>query len=527
MTGTRLCLSLVALLALLPAAALATQPCVKSCQQETRACEQTRCTGLPEPARRTCVETCRGIGGCAHIRTVAYVVSKCTAHGFHQKLQIRQGNCDPVTVLDLPEPVETPPAPYPPACAIFGMSRFGLVSSAIDGAFQRLGVSPDGRQVVFEVTDDFTTLKTPLLPPGQPKGIFVVRADGRGVRRLGPASRDPAFRAGPDPVTGVFRASPILPLAFSPDGRTVLLTDLGPGPTGEEAVQIFTLDLVTGGRTPLTHLPVVEDHALGTVVLVPGTFGPTFLANGRIVFYSYGNLDGSNPEGSEGQFVMNRDGSGLRRLPPPVALPGSRVVPSFGITGAGTRRSARTLSLPGATPMNPGGNFGDTVLEVFFFDGNNFLQLTNFRRADTAITDPILTPDGHRVIFSASADPFGTNRSGTCQLFSIDTRGTGLRQLTHFSQAEYSVAGCSAYAPPGCVIWPFNVDPATGTLLSYSSCDPFGTNPYGDQLFAIRADGTELRQLTHAHGLGTEPDGTVSSENIGPFAYSSIVGGRE
>ena len=62
--------------------------------------------------------------------------------------------------------------------------------------------------------------------------------------------------------------------------------------------------------------------------------------------------------------------------------------------------------------------------------------------------------------------------------------------------------------------------------MFYSSCDPFGANPYGDQMFAIRVDGTHLRQLTHARGLVTEPDGTVSTENIGPLAYSAIVSGQ-
>jgi hypothetical protein len=160
------------------------------------------------------------------------------------------------------------------------------------------------------------------------------------------------------------------------------------------------------------------------------------------------------------------------------------------------------------------------MTEIFFFDGKALLQLTKFRRADTG--DPALTPDGQRVIFAASADPFGTNPSGTCELFSISTLGTGLRQLTHFSQPEYSVNGCLQLNPPGCRVLPDGLEPATGTLVFYSSCDPFGTNPYGDQIFAIRPDGTRLRQLTHARGLVTEADGTVSAENIGPIGHSPL-----
>src|SRR5262245_56325493 len=183
---------------------------------------------------------------------------------------------------------------------------------------------------------------------------------------------------------------------------------------------------------------------------------------------------------------MNRDGSGLKRVPLPVALLGSRVVPSFGVTGGGARRRADVLSIPG-TPVNTAAGQRDTIAEVFFLDRTNVVQLTHFRRVDTSYAN--LTPDGDRVLFAASADPFGTNPSGTCQLFSIRTVGTGLRQLTHFSQPEYSANGCFAFVAPGCSILPQGFDPTTGIGVFFSSCDPFGANPYGDQLFTIRADG--------------------------------------
>ena len=216
---------------------------------------------------------------------------------------------------------------------------------------------------------------------------------------------------------------------------------------------------------------------------------------------------------------MNRDGSDLRGVPPPVAVRGGRLVPIFGVTGAGVRRRADVLSVPGI-PVNPDAAInGDAISEVFFIDGKNVLQLTHFGRVDTMT--PNLTPDGHHVIFVASADPFGANPSGTCQVFSIGTAGSGLRQLTHFAQPQYSKTGCNTLEPPGCqILLPGRVDPATGTLLFYASCDPFGANPYGDQLFAIRADGTGLRQLTHARGVVTESDGSTSSENIGPVGIS-------
>jgi len=47
---------------------------------------------------------------------------------------------------------------------------------------------------------------------------------------------------------------------------------------------------------------------------------------------------------------------------------------------------------------------------------------------------------------------------------------------------------------------PARPDEITGALLFASSCDPLGGNPFGDQLFAMRQDGTGLRQVTAARG---------------------------
>jgi hypothetical protein len=63
------------------------------------------------------------------------------------------------------------------------------------------------------------------------------------------------------------------------------------------------------------------------------------------------------------------------------------------------------------------------------------------------------------------------------------------------------------------------VDRVTGTVLFGSSCDPVGANPFGEQLFAMRLDGSGLRQLTATRGMTTDSDGTVRVEMVGPFAY--------
>jgi hypothetical protein len=74
---------------------------------------------------------------------------------------------------------------------------------------------------------------------------------------------------------------------------------------------------------------------------------------------------------------------------------------------------------------------------------------------------------------------------------SMDNRLAATISATNRSEPTraHSVNGGAVAPRPGCSIVPGGLDAATGTLVFYSSCDPFGTNPYGDQLFAIHRTG--------------------------------------
>lgn len=441
------------------------------------------------------------------VGTLAYVVTECregAADGtLRQELQILSDDHAPVTVMAV-GPVAVPPASV--ECRVNGINRYGP-GFVLDGAFQRLGVSPDGSAVVFEVTDDFSLVAPHALPPDQ-KGIYFAHADGSGLRRLGPASRDANFRIGIG-IDPYFR--------FSPDGRTIVFSDRGPDPSGEEAVQIVMQDVITGERTQVTHLPSVHSPNTGLE-----TGGPAFLDDRTIVFFSVANPDGLNPSGDLVVFTVSRDGTNLKQVPPPITLPGSRLLPSFSITG--TNRFLFRQVLPGpAVNGDALGEPGAPILEIFVSDGKNVLQLTNFRRVDTGDFGHSLSPDGARAFFTASAD-LGDNMGENCQLFTTDAFGGGLRQLTRFREGQHSGNGCFYNRAPGCAITLFNAfapsqDARTGTLVFYSSCDPFGTNPNGGQLFAMRPDGTGLRQLTAVRGLVRQADGSAAVELPGPYVY--------
>jgi hypothetical protein len=363
----------------------------------------------------------RGGGGGPRIRTVAYVVTECreVAGGFlvgHQKLVVRRGDCPPVTVMEASAP---DPLPDPLGlCQVFGTNRVGE-SSPVAGVFQRIGVTPDGSGVVFELTDDFSLLPLLRIPPEQ-EGFFFVRADGSGLRALGPASRDPTFRLVPYPASptgfGFWWGGG---LDFSPDGGKVVFTDLVPGPGGEEATQVVVMDVASSRRTQVTRLPpsVPKDP------LIPGIASPIFVDRRTVFFSSYANPEGLNPAGDLRDFSVRTNGTRLRALPVPVALPGSRVVPVFRLTGGGG--TVATLYTPG-TPVNSEPGFTERIQEAFLLDGRHLLQLTNFDRVDTF--GLFLDANRRRAFFQASADPFGANPNANCQLFSVGTLAQGLER---------------------------------------------------------------------------------------------------
>jgi hypothetical protein len=441
------------------------------------------------------------------LRTLAYGVTTCRENAQEssgaQKLVIQQGGHE-MTI----EEGQLAPLPALGLCQAYGYSRFGDFS-AVTYPLQRLGVSPDASVVVFEVTDDHSIV-APLLPQGllppEQKGIFLVQADGTGLHRLGDASREPCFRFAPDPSlpNGVNANAQCWRLFFSPDGRTIAFTDMGPDATGQEAAQVFTMDIASGARTQITHLAPQTPRGPVAFTVIQGPWS----RDGATLSFATNSLLNGRQE-----YTVKADGTEPPMPAPrsaPVALPGAELIPEFRITEAAT--SLFVLALPGTEPI---------AQELFVARGEDTLQLTSFGRSDTGAGGSTLDLDEQRVLFTASADPFGTNGDENCQLFSIDTLAGDLRQLTRWGEGQHSMAGCSRYLRPGCKIDGFERERRVGpdTAIFYSPCDPLGTNPDGGQLFAVRSDGTGLRQLTQTRGVMTEAGGTVTVELPGTWAY--------
>jgi len=166
----------------------------------------------------------------------------------------------------------------------------------------------------------------------------------------------------------------------------------------------------------------------------------------------------------------------------------------------------------------PGTTGSSTIAEIFVKKGRNLIQLTTFGRVDT--TPLFLNVNRTRAFFTASA-------AGNCQLFSIGTLGTGLRQLTHFNPGNPGMgAACFNPFPPNCSVGQGGLsfqDRATNAVIFESGCDPLHANPFGEQVFAMRPDGSGLRQLTDAGGFTENPDRSFRVELPGPYAYSAAI----
>ncbi len=168
--------------------------------------------------------------------TVAYLVTSCRQTAgtmtLQQEVRIMRGAAEAVTVLSV--------GPFGPfsgfGCVGRGSSRAGFHTSF--GPLQRFGITPDGSGIVYELSDEFVAEGRGLLPPEQ-HGLYYMRTDGRGGRRLGPASRSPTVFGG-----GFTDAT----IAFSPNGQVFAYIDHGPDEEGHDAAQVFVHNLMPGPR---------------------------------------------------------------------------------------------------------------------------------------------------------------------------------------------------------------------------------------------------------------------------------------
>jgi TolB protein len=269
--------------------------------------------------------------------------------------------------------------------------------------------SPDGTRIVFE-----------RRPPSGAYSIWTIGSNGGGLRRI-----SPPCPAGDDiPKCAADDGWPV----WSPDGRHLAFQRLiGPlrpkGASINSATAIFKDELVVtdpDGR-----------HARTLVWLGPwrgDPQAPAWSPDGkRLVFLGKYMNSKTNGTGCECRalYIVNADGTGLRRLTPPSTRPGGHR-PDWSPDG----KTILFRTHPGNDPSGIGAN-----LYTIHPDGTTLRQLTHMPPADR-VESGTYSPDGKLIVFETSHGAAGPGNNP--DVFVMTANGTHVHALTHTENFETS-----------------------------------------------------------------------------------------
>jgi Tol biopolymer transport system component len=248
--------------------------------------------------------------------------------------------------------------------------------------------SPDGKRLAFRVwtrsRDD--------------EEIYVMNADGSGRHDI---SRDP----------DAIDRSP----AWAPDGRSIAYaTGLDDGPDGY-LDDIWLMSPDGGDKRPLTHRPGIDEY-------------PVWSRDGSQIAFAC--TDGRILPSRNGDFeicVMRGDGSSVRRV---TDAPGVSLAYSWSPSG-------RTLAF--ASSRTDGPARLSTGGDLFLLDLAS-TRVTRLTRGAAEDVEPAFSPDGGQIAFASSGRG---SRHG--DLYLLRLRDRRVRRLTHFSGDEAD----PVWQPPG------------------------------------------------------------------------------
>lgn len=221
--------------------------------------------------------------------------------------------------------------------------------------------------------------------------------------------------------------------------------------------------------------------------------------NLMVVFVSDENALGTNPDGEEQIFSYDIGQDVLRQLTfEPLGTPTTFM--NFDITDTGSHVVfVTTDDITGGNPTNRSNIFMAPT------DGGAVTQVTNNTLGFLA--DPQIGANfggnGLVIVFYSESDLFGNNAAGNREIFSINSDGSNLTQLTANNAFPVTLA--------------FSDD---GSRVAYDSpVDPFGANgDFSSEIFVIDIDGNGHAQLTDSTADSMEPD---ISDNGSLIAFTS------
>lgn len=355
---------------------------------------------------------------------------------------------------------------------LFAVNRDGTGLTQLTQVFDAhaildFSLSDDGQRVVFESASDLLGSNA----DGSSE-IFAVNGDGTSLRQLtsgtGVGSRHPEISGNGSRV------------AF--DSWSDLL-----GTNPDQVPQIFVVDWAGTNLAQLT--------AVGAFY---GAQYPSITSDGQTVFYASDEPDGTaNPDENSEIWKIQADGTAktlLTETPdgwtstlPEVSGDGSRVV--FYTTGE-----------------FPNGSNGDHDRELVAMTGTG-LEVIQLSTSTSGMNRaPDITPDGTRIVFSAERDLSGSAVPRE-QIFRVQADGTGLFQVTNLADGN---AGHPGVTSDG------------STIVFVSAADPLGSNAdHGEEIFAVNADGANLRRQLTTTTSGSNGDPRISGDGAWVYFASS------
>lgn len=308
---------------------------------------------------------------------------------------------------------------YQPQPQIFIMNTDGTglkqLTHGVGGNALNPDISGDGTLVVFESDRDPTDENA-----DGTKEIFVIRADGTGLRQLTVGTPKPQ---GLDHIRDDESRHP----AISLDGTTLAFDsfqDLVPPLNDDRSAEIFVMDLagyLTVGGNRADYIVQVTD----TDIVAPGripqeeSFQPSISADGTWIAFSacinpWGDpangVLGTNPALPDVIFVVKRDGTGLKQLTFGDDKSDDAQWPSISADGSVVIFSSDSLLADGV-------DTGD-FQQIFAIrtDGTGLTQLTKADQERNYIKAKI-SADGSTALFYTAADLTGANSDNSTEIF--------------------------------------------------------------------------------------------------------------
>lgn len=229
----------------------------------------------------------------------------------------------------------------------------------------------------------------------------------------------------------------------------------------------------------------------GSATAVPALFDFDITDSGAsVVWVSSDDFAGTNPNNQFNVFMAATDGTGINQVTAIDA--GFATNPKVSGMGSIVVFSSDT-DLTGDNPAN------DTQIFSINSDGSNLTQVTNLRLVPNNLW---ISDDGSTIAFEGVGDPFGTNADGSWEIFAMDIDGANLAQLT-VSDGDSFVPKLSD----------------NGSLVAFTSQEdlvPGGNTDGNYELFVAQTDGSGTVQISN----GDSDSGTFMSGAPGSFDIS-------